>query len=164
MKFFSLLVLVAATNLMAQSPVIETLAYSRSTIPGIPASNNTAMANNPLPAAYFLYIVVKKGTPVSLAGVCLNGREYAANLKRVSSPVLVEHDVSVPTGTNDKLVKATADDVYQVELEEQKDPVCKSRAKELGQQNEVVVCLKSGSSRWYGLAKTVVPLHPAAGM
>ena len=163
---YILLVLTMATSCAAQSPVKETLAYRRETVRGAPGSGSgAASSQNPFPTSYFIYVVIKKGTAVSLAGVCVHRKFYDATWNRVESPVLIEHDVSVPTGEKDTLVKKTSDDVYQVELGQQKSPECKEQGKEkLAQRNEVVVFLKSGRSIWYGVVEKIVPLHPAAAM
>ena len=154
------LLLATATSLLAQSPVKETLAYSRSTLPGIPGA---AASQNPLPTSYFIYVVVQKGAAVSIRGVCLKGEWRPGTGKRVASPVQVDRDVSVPTGQKETLVKATSDDVYQVELRGPNGRPCGARARAAwAEGNDVVVCLESGGSRWYGLASKIVPLHPAA--
>src|SRR5438876_12431753 len=98
MKFLFLLLLFTATRAIAQQPMVEAVAYSRSTHPGIPPKNSDLLsANNPFPVKYFIYVIVKKDTPVSLADVCLKGQSYSAKLERVPSPVVVPHDVNVPT-------------------------------------------------------------------
>lgn len=153
------------TSCAAQSPVKETLAYSRETIPGIPGKSGATSSQNPISTSFFIYVVIKKGATVSLAGVCVNGKSYLATWKRVESPVLIEHDASVPTGQKDTLVKKTSDDVYQLELGQQKSAECNAQGEEnLAQRNDVVVFLKSGQSSWHGLADKLVPLHPAAAM
>lgn len=161
--FFLLLL---TTSVMAQSPVKETIAYSRQTIPGIPGNDSGARApQNPFPTSYFIYVVVKRGAVISTTGVLLQGKRYDATLKRVDSPVLIEHDVSVPTGKRDTLVKKTPDDVYHVELEEPRSPDGEEHAEDsLARRFEVVVCLKSRQSSWYGLVRKIVPLRSAAAM
>src|SRR5437867_9911774 len=95
MKFLSLLFLLAATRAIARPPMVETVAYSRSITPGIPPGNaDGRSATNPFPVKYFIYVIVKKGTPVSIAGVCLKGQSYSAKLEQVQSPVVVPHDVN----------------------------------------------------------------------
>jgi hypothetical protein len=145
--FFLLLV---QTSLMAQSPVKQTVAYSRATISGIPGNQT------PFPPAYFIYVVINKGTPISATSICLRGTRYPATLRRVSSPIVVDHDVSVPTGKKDTLVKRTPDDVYQVDVGAAEGSCT--------QRHEVVVCLASAGSRWYGKATKIQPLKPAAAM
>jgi len=160
MKFLSLLFLLATTCcLTAQSPVVKMLAYSRGTYAGIPSGPGTP--NNPFPVKYLIYVVVRKGTPISVDSVCLKGHAYSATLQKVSSPVVVPHDVNVPSATTDTLVPKTSDDVYQVDVEE-KGPACADRAKELAQQNEAVLSLKSGNAMLYASAKTIVALPAAA--
>ena len=158
MKYLPVFLLVAIATSSCESPVKETLAYSRKTISGIPGGPG----QNPLPTSYLIYVVVKKGTTVSATGAYVQGKPYGATLKRVDSPVLVEHDVNVPTATKDTLVKKTSDDVYEVDLAEGAAASCGEGADKLTQQHEVVVCLKSGSSSWYGLAAKIVPLQPVA--
>src|SRR5205823_14489323 len=119
----------------------------RSTHPGIPPKNSDLLsANNPFPVKYFIYVIVKKDTPVSLADVCLKGQSYSAKLERVPSPVVVPHDVNVPTDRKDTLVRKTPDDVYQVSLEGQKGGACENRFTQLARNHEVVVSLRSGKS------------------
>ena len=150
---------------MAQAPAIEVMAYSRSTTPGIPPEKSDApSANNPFPVKYFIYVVVKKGTPVLDAAICLKGRSYSARLERVSSPVEVSHDPNVPTDRKDTLVAKTQDDVYRLDLQEQGGAACEKRPADLAQSHEVVVSLKSGKSVVYGAAKTIIALTPAAAM
>jgi len=150
---------------MAQPPTIEVMGYSRSTTPGIPPEKNDApSANHPFPVKYFIYIIVKKGTPVSDAAVCLKGQSYSAKLERVSSPVVVPHDPNVPTDRKDTLVPKTRDDVYRLDLQEPGGTACENRPADIAQNLEVVVALKSGKSVVYGAAKTIVALTPAAAM
>ena len=111
--------LFCSVSLMAQSPVKKTLAYSRGTISGVPGG---ASSQNPFPTSYFIYVIIKKGAAISVTGACLHGKWHHARLVKVDSPVSVDHDVSVPTGKKDVLVKKTIDDVYQVEMEEHQDP------------------------------------------
>lgn len=165
MKFLPLLFLFATSCAMAQPPAFEVMAYSRSTAPGIPPEKSDAPStSNPFPVKYFIYVIVKKGTPVSSAAVCLKGQSYSAKLERMSSPVVVPHDPNVPTDRKDTLVPKTQDDVYQLDLQEQGDTACKSSPADLAQNHEVVVSLKSGKSVVYGAAKTIVALTPAAAM
>jgi len=150
----------------AQLPVISTYAYSRHTIPGIPeASRAERPPGAALPVSYFIYVVVKKGTPLSVRRAWVKGRCYSATLQRVTSPVLIEHDAAVPTGRTDTLVPKTSDDVYRVVLAAEES--CKGdgdAANELRRHNEVVVSLEAGRSRRYGTARTVRALQPAAAM
>lgn len=165
MKYVCLfLILAVATDTTAQSPVLKTLAYSRDTIRGTPESEmGTGSSQTPFPASYFIYVVVEKGTVVSVTGVCVKGKAYAATWKRVESPVMIEHDASVPTGKKDTLVEKTADDVYQVELGPMKAAGCKDNCDDqVAQRNQVVVFLKSGQAGWRGLAERIIPLQPAA--
>jgi hypothetical protein len=158
--------LLLTTNLMAQSPVKETFAYSRKTIPG-PRGNDAGpmSTQSPFPTAYFIYVVAERGSVISVAGVFVQGKLYDASLKKVESPVVIDQDVSVPTGKKDTLVKKTPDDVYRIELEGPKVTSDKDLAVDnLAQQNQVVVCVKSGKANWYGVVKRIVPLHPAAAM
>jgi hypothetical protein len=151
-----LLVLQACS--MAQSPVKQTFAYSRTTIPGIPGEN-------PFPTSYFIYLVIQKGAVISVSGVCLKGNRYEATWRRVASPVVTHRNVSVPTGENDTLVAKTSHDVYQVELGALTGPCSADRTENtLAQRHEVVVCVESAASRWYGLVTKIVPLPPAAAM
>ncbi len=154
------------TNVMAQTPVKEILAYSRDTTPGIPARPNTAsVAQTPIKTDYYIYVVIKKTLPVSSVAACVRGKPYAATLQKVDPPVLVEHDVTLPTGIKDTLVKPTPDDVYQVLLGQEQSPDCKTRDLEkLAQTHPVVISLKSGQSTWYASADKIIPLRPAAGM
>jgi len=158
MKAWLLLALLALqVTLSAQSPVRKTLAYSRATLSGIPGES-------PHPPAYFIYVVVQRGTALSPIGVCVLGTRHDAVLRKVASPVVTEHDPNVRTGKRDTLVGKTSDDVYQVDVGEPKGPCGTDHpAGELAQRNEVVVCLKSSGSTWYGLASKIVPLaHVAA--
>lgn len=165
MRFLPLLFLFATSCAMAQPSAIEVMAYSRSTTPGIPPEKSDApSANNPFPVKYFIYVILKKGTPVSSAGVCLKGQSYSAMLERVSSPVVVPHDPNVPTDRKDTLVPKTQGDVYRVDLQEQGGTACENRPADMAQNNEVVVSLKSGKSVVYGATKTIVALKPAAAM
>jgi hypothetical protein len=165
MKLLSLLFLFAASCAIAQPPTFEVIAYSRTTTPGIPPGNSDApSANNPFPVNYFIYVIVKKGTPVSIAGLCLKRQSCSAKLERVPSPVVVPHDVNVPTKLKDTLVRKTEDDVYQVILQGQSGAACENQPADLVQTHDVVVRLKSGESFVYGAAKTIVALSPAAAM
>lgn len=159
--FVALIILALMVSAMAQTPVKATLAYSRSTIPGAPP-NQAESSQNPFPMTYFIYVVVEKGTPISATGVCVQQKRYAAALKKVDSPVVVEHDPNVRSDQKDVLVEKTADDVYQVELQEGKSPDCAED--KLARENPVVVYLKSGHSTCYGVAKKIVPLRPVAAM
>jgi hypothetical protein len=164
-RAYLILLVAVAVSLMAQSPVTHTYAFSRDTIPGIPGGGATGPQQNPFPTAYFIYVTVKKGTPLSAGGVWLRGKWRAAALKKVQSPVLIEHDTAVPTGKKDTLVGKTGDDVYQVELGDSgaREPEAGVERK-LIESNDVVVVLKSAQSSWYGIAAKIVALHHAAAM
>jgi hypothetical protein len=162
MKFLSLLFLIAVTDCsVAQAPKVQAVAYSRSTTPGIPTGPG-GPADNPLPVRYYIYVTVKKGTPVSVSSICLKGQSYAASLKKVTSPVVVPHDLNAPTEAKDTLVPKTQDEVYQVNVQEQTGPACEERAQLLARDNEVVVALKSGGTTLYAPTKTIVALPAAA--
>ncbi len=162
MKFLPLLFLIAIADCsVAQTPQVQAVAYSRSTIPGIPTGPG-GPAINSLPVRYYIYVTVKKGTPVSVSSVCLKGQSYAASLKKVTSPVVVPHDPNVPTEAKDMLVPKSQDEVYQVNVQEQTGPACKDRAQRLARDNEVVVTLKSSGRTLYAPAKTIVALAAAA--
>jgi hypothetical protein len=165
-QVFRCVLITVATTLLAHSPVKHTYAYSRSTTPGIPGGGSVGGSpKNPFPTSYFIYVVVEKGTPLSVSGVWLQGRYYGATLRKVNPPVLIERDVAVPTGQKDTLVRQTSDDVYQVELAAAKaSSAGDDTARKLKQRNEVVVVLKARQSTWYGEVKTIVALHPAAAM
>lgn len=141
---------------MAQSPVTQALAYSRSTSAGIPG-------HDALPTSYYIYVVVRRGIAITLRGVCLRGERHAAALRRVDAPVMVEHDVGVPTGRRDTLVGKTSEDVYQVDVGEPSGS-CGGGAAQLARDHEVVVCVTSGGATWYGLVAKIVPLSPGAAM
>ena len=162
---YSLLFLALATSLLAQSPIRETLAYSRNTTRGIPTGpNSDSSTQPPIKVSYYLYVVVRKGVSVSASTACVRGKSFAATLKRVDAPVLIEHDATIPTGSKDTLVKPTADDVYQIILSSQGNPPCEDpETMKLARNHEVVVPLKSGRSIWYSLADRIVSLRPAAG-
>jgi hypothetical protein len=162
---YSLLVLTLATNLLAQSPIRETLAYSRNTTRGIPAGPNRDDATQPpIKVDYYLYVVVRKGVSVSASTACVRGKSFTATLKKVDAPVLIEHDATIPTGSKDTLVKPTADDVYQIILSPQGNPPCEDpEIAKLTRNHEVVVPLKSGQSIWYSLADNIISLRAAAG-
>jgi len=163
---FLFLMLLTAAALMAQSPIKETFAYSRETLPGIPGrTGGPGTAENPFPPTYFIYIVIKKGTPISQASVSLRGKPYAATVRKRESPVVAEHDTSVPTEKKDTLVEKTSDDVYQIEIGQPKAADCHDPEQtELGHRNEVVVSVKSGHAKWHSAAEKIVPLKPAAAM
>ena len=162
MKFLPLLFLIAIADCsVAQTPQVQAVAYSRSTIPGIPTGPG-GPAINSLPVRYYIYVTLKKGTPVSVSSVCLKGQSYAASLKKVTSPVVVPHDPNVPTEAKDMLVPKSQDEVYQVNVQEQTGPACKDRAQRLARDNEVVVTLKFSGRTLYAPAKTIVALAAAA--
>jgi len=162
MKFLSLLFLIAVTDWsVGQAPMVQAVAYSRSTTPGIPPSPG-GLADNPLPVRYYIYVTVEKGTSVSVSSVCLKWQSYAASLKKVTSPVIVPHDPNAPTEAKDMLVPKTQDEVYQVNVQEQTGLACEDRAQLLARDNEVVVALKSGGTTLYAPAKTIVALAAAA--
>jgi hypothetical protein len=162
---YSLLVLTLATNLVAQSPIRETLAYSRDTTRGIPAGpNSDSMSQPPIKVDYYIYVVVRKGVSLSASTACIRGKSFAATLKRVDAPVTIEHDATIPTGSKDTLVKPTADDVYQVILSPQGNPPCEDpEITKLDKNHQVVVPLRSGQSTWYSVADRILSLRPAAG-
>lgn len=162
MKSLSLLFLIAVIDCsVAQTPNVQAVAYSRSTTPGIPTGLG-GPAINSLPVRYYIYVTVKKGTPVSVSSVCLKGQSYSASLNKVTSPVVVPHDPNAPTEVKDVLVPKTQDEVYQVNVQEQTGPACEDRAQLLARENEVVVALKSGATTLYAPARTIVALAAAA--
>jgi len=145
------------------SPVEKTLAYSRQTTPGIPEGGSVAASpGRTVHTSYFIYLVLRKGTVPSVAGVWLKGKYYAATLQKVSSPVLVEHDPAVPTGKKDTLVPATSSAVYQLHPAEEKPWRPKDEVeRRLTEDNEVVGFLQANGSTWYSPVKTITPLRPA---
>lgn len=154
---------IVATRSGAQSPVKETLAYSRETIPGIPPGG--PRAQNPFPTTYYIFVVIQKGTPIRVTAACIRENRYAATLKKLESPVQVERDAGLPTGEKDTLVKKTSDDVYQVELGEPQASACKDHAAEKrSRRSEVAVFLESGEAKWCARAEKIVPLRPAHAM
>jgi hypothetical protein len=164
MKSIGLFALLAlAPGLMAQSPIKETLAYSRDT--ASPPSGNSTSSAQPAAAKtdYLIYVVVTKGTIVSASSACVLGKAYAATLQKVDSPVMVERDPADPTGTKDTLVKATSDDVYHIELGEALTNQCLP-PDEGGppRGSAIVVALRSGSGQnsWSAVAYRIVPLQP----
>lgn len=163
--------LALATSVMAQSPVKETLAYSRETIPGIPPGGPGApsgpggAAPNPFPTTYFIYVVIERGTSVVATHACVLGKWYAAALKRVESPVMIERDPGLSTGEKETLVKRTSDDVYRVELQKPSAGACQHQSEEKKTHlREVMVYLQSGESKWLGRAEKIVSLRPARAM
>ena len=163
--------LALANTAVAQSPVKETLAYSRETIPGIPPGGPGTSrgpgggSQNPFLPSYFIYVVIAKGTPIVATEVCIRGKLQAATLKKVESPVVVEHDPGLSTGEKVTLVKKTTDDVYQVELLKAPATACKEESEEEKKQpHEVTVYLQSGEAKWRGRAERIVLLHPARAM
>jgi len=154
---FLLTLLSLQASLVAQSPIRKTLAYSRTTISGIPNDST-------FPPSYFIYVIVQRGTAISLTGVCVRGNRHDAELRRIDSPVVTAHDPNVRTEKADTLVPRTSHDVYQVDVGEPKGPCGNDHPSELVQQNEVVLCLKASGSSWYGLVPKIVALPHAAAM
>ncbi|MBI3789150.1 MAG: hypothetical protein HY276_12975, partial [Ignavibacteriales bacterium] len=148
-------------SLLAQSPVKKTYAYSRHTTPGIPEDTIREAPRKPLLTSHFIYVVVKKDAALSVRNVWLQGKYYAASLRKVNSPVVIDRDAAVPTGKKDTLVGKTSDDLYQVELAEESNWTPKNDAeKKLVQSNEVVVFLEAGKVSCYGSAKKIKNLRP----
>jgi hypothetical protein len=142
-----------------ESPVKDVVAYKRQTTSGIPGAQAS------LPTSYFIYVVLAKGRPATEVGVWLDGKYRAATLKKVGTPVSVDHDTAVPTGKRDVLVPRTSDDVYQVEPGEEKGWSPKDNAERaLTETNEVVVFLATGQHTWHCPVRKVKTLHPASGM
>src|SRR5262249_47041898 len=121
--------------------------------------------SKPFPTAYFIYVVVQQGTLMAATDACVCGKLYAATLKRVESPVVIERDPGVPAREKETLVKKTADDVYQVELRRPPVADCKEQEKEKpAHAAGVTVYLTSGEAKWRGWAERIIPLHPARAM
>jgi hypothetical protein len=168
MKLIGLLApLVLAPGLLAQSPVKDTLAYSRDTTTVVPAKSSTEPGQGAIVKTdYLIYVVVQKGMIASTTGACVHGKFFAATLQKVDSPVMVDHDPTTPTGTKDMLVKATDNDVYQVELGQAQRPQClPSQEGGPPQGHAVVVSLRlgNGQAAWDAVADRIVILRPVAG-
>lgn len=162
MKLLLLLPLLAMTcsSKSIECPVKETIAYSRATLRGAPGPDT-----EPLLVSYFLYVVLEKGSVPSATGVWIQGNFHAATLRRVESPVEVDHDTAVPTGQKDTLVEKTADDVYQVELGEERSWSPRDdTAASLIRDNQAVVFLQVGQAICHAPAKEIKPLRPDPGM
>lgn len=161
-----LLVPMRSSSMSVECPVKKTFAYSRQTTSGIPGPKGaTGSPDKPLLVSYFIYVVVRKGTVPSVTGVWLEGKYYAATLKRVDSPVEVEQDAAVPTGWMDTLVAKTSDDVYQVDPGAETPWSPKDDAeKGLTQRNQAVVFLAVGHATRYCPVKKIKALRPAMGM
>ena len=160
-----LLIFALPVALMAQSPLKETLAYSRATRSGIPGNAGDTLS--PFPTTFYIYIVAEKGAGLTVSGACVQGTHYSATLRKVTTPVTVDRDMAVPTGLRDTLVQRTAHDAYQVLLGEASGPcggATPATMADLAQSHEVVVCLASGAARWYALVDKIQPLTPAAAM
>ena len=153
---------------MAETPSVKTYAYGRATMPGIPedtvkGAQTGAPRKSPFPLTYLLYVEVPKGSAVAVEGVWLQGKYYAATLKRVASPVVVGHDPAVVTDQKDTLVGKTANDVYAVLLGEPKPgEISRPDAKPLAANNEAVVFMTVDHSPRHGAVKTVKMLKPLA--
>lgn len=141
----------------------EAFAYSRDTLSGVPdMAGHTP--GRVMETAYFIYVVLPKGSAPTAANVWIKGKDYTATLQKVVAPVLVEHDPVVPTGEKDTLVPATSSDVYQVLPSGEKSGNLRDEAdRQLLQDNEVVVFIQSAGSIWRFSVKTVKPLEPASG-
>jgi hypothetical protein len=147
------------TVAMAQS-AMTTYGYSRTTLPGIPGAQATAV----FPPKYYLYIEVKPGSTVSAQWAWVRGAYYDCTLKKVSTPVLVESDPGVPTDKKETLVPKTANDVYSVVLGEATKRAAANGEKELTARNEVVIALLVNKSATYAAIPTIKALRPAAAM
>jgi hypothetical protein len=161
--------LLAAVGLAAPETacnVEETIAYSRDTTPGIPPGEGVAASpDKPLLTTYFIYLVVAKGTVPSVSGVWLKAKHYAVTLRKVTPPVMVEHDPAVPTGEKDTLVPATSSDVYQLLPGDERPWSPKGDdERQLTRANELVVFLRDGGSVRYCTVRSIKRLRPAAGM
>jgi hypothetical protein len=163
---FCLLVPMTCSAATVDCPVEKTVAYSRQTTSGIPGSSTLAGSpDRPVAVSYFIYVVLKKGTVPSAAGLWLEGKFYDASLKRVDSPVVVAHDAVVPTGKKDTLVGKTSGDVYQIDPGAERTWKPGSDAEQkLTQGNQVVVFLKVGQATCYSSVREVKALPPAPGM
>jgi hypothetical protein len=160
---FSLLFFTFST--MAQVAAVKTHAYSRETIPGVPPVLDSAgqPTNNPFPIQYFLFVSVKKGTPVSVKGCWLNNKYFAARLKKIKTPIIQPKNPAVPSGEMDTLVQKTNEDVYEVVLGNNTSWVTAVPVeKTLIRNNECVVFLRTGKKNIYGSAKTIKQLIPLA--
>jgi hypothetical protein len=153
----------------AQSPIIKAYAYSRSTIPGIreevvnDRDSVIHRADNPFPVTYYLYVAAKKDTRLSISGVWLEGKYYTATLQKVKTPVVVENNSVVKQ--KDTLVKKTGDDVYTIQLGNEKNPASlNEREKKLVQNNEVLFFLQSNKAACYSPVKTIKRLTPFSAM
>ncbi|HET9314796.1 MAG TPA: hypothetical protein VFQ51_04365 [Vicinamibacteria bacterium] len=141
------------------SHMTDGFAYSRDTLAGIPGQGSRT-----LETTYFIYVLQRKGAPAPRdASVWLKGEHHAATVRKVDSPVLVEHDPVLPAGKKDTLVPVTPSDVYQIVPG---DPLDRSPADEERQavaSHDVVVCLSFDGSVRRVTIKTLQPLRPAPG-
>jgi hypothetical protein len=164
-----LLVPVTCSAMSAECPVRDTVAYSRQTTSGIPGPRALAGSpdkpDKPVRVSYLVYVVLKKGAVPSSAAVWLEGKYFGATLHKVDSPVVVEHDVAVPTGHKDTLVGRTSDDVYQVDLDAERPWSPRDEAEKgstLG--NQAVIFLQVGQVACPCPVKEIKALRPAPGM
>ncbi len=153
---------------MAQS-VIATYGYSRATLPGIPGQLETedqkrgTQGSAVFPLKYYLYVEVKRGSPVSADGAWVRGRYYNCRLTKVSTPVLVESDPGVPTEKKETLVPKTSNDVYSVVLGEAKSRTASNgQERELIASNEALIALVVNKSEAYAAIRSIKTLRPAA--
>ena len=162
---FGLRMALALGATSAESLMTEGFAYSRETVPGIPEGPGvSASSGRSLETAWFIYVVVRDASVPTEASVWLKGKHYSATLRKVASPVLVEHDPVVPTGKKDTLVPATSAPVYQVlPAEERSWSPANDAEKQLTQHNEVVVFLRAERASHRVPIKAVKPLRPAPG-
>jgi len=168
---FSIILASISLDLTAQSPVINTYAYSRKTISGIKGEADRADSGrkqnvNPFPIRYFLFFSTSKGTGITISGVWLRGKYYTASLQKVNTPVLLgPNGVNIGMEQKDTLITATSDDVYAIQLgaaqswEPQNDMEIK-----LTQNNQLVVFLQSNNTACYGFSNDIKSLHPYRAM
>jgi hypothetical protein len=159
------LLLLLTASAPAQTNAVTMYAYSRTTLPGAPQAPDSTGKLPPLPVEYYVYVSVKKGTPLTIRGIWVKGRYLNATLRKVSSPVTIVKDPAINTTELQTLVPATNNDVYEVVTGQSVYPQpINAREKALTQTHELVAVLSWRHRPIWGIVETITALRPAAMM
>jgi hypothetical protein len=154
----SLAAVAVVASARAEQP-LAAYAYSRETISGVPTAENDAA---PFPESFYLYVEVGPGAQVSPLWASVRGRFYDCALVKVAAPVVVESDPAVPTQKKETLVPQTANDVYRVDLGQERQSPVGTDDKERTTGNEAAIALLIDNSSAYAVVKTIKALRPSA--
>ncbi len=164
-----LVLLLAATCAGAQAAGDSLYGYSQVVIPGAGAARDLDASGNLVKKTadptyrYFIYLTTDAGTPINPVEVWIKGKAYSARAEAITETPVVHTSRLMPQHPQKQvLVPKTTQNVVAlipIPLQAEKSS---AKAKDLAQQNELVVVYKQAGRLHYGVLKELraLPAQP----